>query len=63
MDIEWMRSMMTVTAFATFVGIVAWAWSARKRGDFEAAARSVLEDDEDGAGDGRSTNTKGGGNE
>ena len=46
MDIEWMRSMMTVTAFATFVGIVAWAWSSRKRNDFEVAARSVLEDDD-----------------
>lgn len=46
MDIDWMRPMMTVAAFATFVGIVAWAWSARKQSDFEAAARSVLEDDE-----------------
>lgn len=43
---EWMRSMVTVMAFATFIGIVAWAWSARKRGDFDTAARSVLADDE-----------------
>jgi cytochrome c oxidase cbb3-type subunit 4 len=46
MDIEWMRSMMTVAAFATFIGIVAWAWSARKQNDFDVAARSVLEADE-----------------
>ncbi len=46
MDMEWMRSMMTVMAFATFIGIVLWAWSSRKKGDFEWAARSVLEDDE-----------------
>jgi cytochrome c oxidase cbb3-type subunit 4 len=46
MDIEWMRSSMTVIAFATFVGIVMWAWSSRKRNDFDVAARSVLDDDE-----------------
>jgi len=28
-----------------FVGIVAWAWSARRRKDFEEAARLPLEDD------------------
>jgi cytochrome c oxidase cbb3-type subunit 4 len=46
LDVEWMRSGMTVVAFATFVGIVLWAWSSRKKGDFEYAARSVLDDDE-----------------
>jgi cytochrome c oxidase cbb3-type subunit 4 len=46
MDMALMRSMMTVAAFATFIGIVLWAWSSRKKGDFEVAARSVLEDDE-----------------
>lgn len=45
-ELEWMRSMITIIAFATFVGIVAWAWSGCKRGDFDAAARSVLVDDE-----------------
>lgn len=49
MDMEWMRSVMTVIAFATFIGIVLWAWSSRKKGDFEWAARSVLEDDETAA--------------
>jgi cytochrome c oxidase cbb3-type subunit 4 len=63
MDIEWMRSMMTVMAFATFVGIVAWAWSARKRNDFEVAARSVLEDDDFDAGDRSAMNTRGSGHE
>ena len=46
MDMEWMRSGMTVVAFVTFIGIVVWAWSSRKKGDFEFAARSVLEEDE-----------------
>ena len=41
-DMESVRSIMTVIAFATFAGIVLWAWSARKRGDFETAARSIL---------------------
>jgi cytochrome c oxidase cbb3-type subunit 4 len=43
---EWMRSGMTVIAFATFIGIVWWAWSARKKDDFAVAARSVLDEDE-----------------
>jgi cytochrome c oxidase cbb3-type subunit 4 len=45
MDIDWVRSAMTVISFATFAGIVVWAWSARKRGDFDVAARSILTDD------------------
>jgi len=40
------RSVMTVVAFSTFIGIVLWAWSTKQRGRFEAAAHSVLEDDE-----------------
>ena len=43
---EWMRSAMTVIALVTFLGIVAWAWSGRKQRDFEAAANSVLSDDD-----------------
>jgi cytochrome c oxidase cbb3-type subunit IV len=50
MELEWMRSLMTLAAFVTFIGIVAWAWSGRKRGDFEAAARSVLIEGEDEGG-------------
>ena len=42
---DWMRSFMTVVAFLTFLGIVWWAWSERKQGDFAAAARSILEED------------------
>lgn len=43
---DWMRSVMTVVAFLTFIGIVWWAWSARKQGDFELAARSILNEDD-----------------
>ena len=63
MNIEWMRSAMTVLAFATFIGIVLWAWSSRKRHDFDMAARSVLDDDEADAKGRDSMKTRGSGNE
>jgi cbb3-type cytochrome oxidase subunit 3 len=31
--------------FAVFMGIVFWAWSGRRKSDFEAAARLPLDDD------------------
>lgn len=40
------RSIVTVMAFVTFVGIVLWAWSGARRERFDAAARLPLEDDE-----------------
>jgi len=39
------HSIWTVVMLILFVGIVAWAWSARRRKDFEEAARLPLEDD------------------
>lgn len=48
MNLEWMRIVMTVAAFTTFIGIVWWAWQSSNRRNFEAAARSILgEDDAD----------------
>ena len=41
---EWIRSAMTVIALVTFLGIVAWAWSARRKPQFDAAARIPLEE-------------------
>lgn len=46
MDINDLRSLTTVLAFVTFVGIVAWAWSGRQKTAFEEAARLPLEEDE-----------------
>jgi cytochrome c oxidase cbb3-type subunit 4 len=40
------RSIVTVMAFVTFIGIVLWAWSGARRERFDAAARLPLEDDE-----------------
>lgn len=45
MDINDLRSLFTVLAFAAFVGIVWWAYSARQKHAFDEAANSVLDDD------------------
>lgn len=45
MDINDLRALMTVIAFITFVGIVLWAWSDRRKQDFAAAAQLALDDD------------------
>jgi cytochrome c oxidase cbb3-type subunit IV len=45
MDIEAIGSVMTVLSFVTFVGIVAWAWSARARPGFDRAALAPFEED------------------
>ena len=50
MDIDIFRSVLTVVSLVTFLGIVAWAWSSRRQGQFEAAARLPLDDDEYEAG-------------
>jgi len=36
---------MTVVMMTVFIGIVLWAWSGKRREDFEAAARVPLEED------------------
>jgi cytochrome c oxidase cbb3-type subunit 4 len=46
MDINTIRSVITVAALITFLGIVAWAWSSRRRADFDAAARLPLDEDD-----------------
>ena len=39
-----LRSLITVVWFATFVGLCLWAWSGRRRKDFDAAARLPFDD-------------------
>jgi cytochrome c oxidase cbb3-type subunit 4 len=41
------RGLSTVFAMLAFVGVAAWAWSRRRREDFDRAARSPLEEDVD----------------
>jgi len=46
MDINDLRALVTVASFIAFVGIVWWAYSARRKSWFDRAARSVLEEDD-----------------
>ncbi|MFV0679686.1 cbb3-type cytochrome oxidase subunit 3 [Ottowia sp.] len=45
MDINMLRSIVTVVAFIVFVGIVIWAWSRKNQSRFEEAARLPFEQD------------------
>ncbi len=45
MDVNTLRSIVTVAGLITFVGIVLWAWSRRNAADFEEAARLPFEQD------------------
>lgn len=45
MDINLLRSIVTVVAFVIFIGIVIWAWSRRNQAGFEEAARLPFEQD------------------
>lgn len=46
MDYSFFGSVMTVVMLIVFLGIVGWAFSARRRAAFEAAARVPFEEDE-----------------
>jgi len=46
MDLIDLRSLITVLAFASFIGIVLWSWSSRRKDAFSQAARIPLEDDD-----------------
>jgi len=41
------RSLITVLSFLSFIGIVWWAYSARRSADFEAAANLPFADEQD----------------
>jgi cytochrome c oxidase cbb3-type subunit IV len=45
MDINDLRSAVTVVSLLTFVGILVWALSKRNQADFEEAARLPFTDD------------------
>jgi len=46
MSIGLVQTIWTVIAFVIFVGVVIWAWSDKRKDDFEKAARMILDDDE-----------------
>lgn len=46
MDLNELRSLYTVLAFVSFVGIVLWAYSGKRKARFEEAGRlPMMEDD------------------
>jgi cytochrome c oxidase cbb3-type subunit 4 len=46
MDINLIRSLLTVAALAAFLGIVWWAYSPARKERLEQAGRSILEEQE-----------------
>lgn len=47
-DFSSFHAWWTLALLITFLGIVCWAWSAKRKQDFEEAARLPLEDDKEG---------------
>jgi cytochrome c oxidase cbb3-type subunit 4 len=43
-EVFW-QSLWTVVAFVFFVAVVIWAWSGRRKKDFDEAARMALDDE------------------
>ena len=44
MDIGTVRGLITAALFVAFVALVFWAWSSRRKADFDELARMPLED-------------------
>ena len=47
MDLNDLRSVITVASLVTFLGVVWWAYSARRKLAFDRAARSILEESDE----------------
>jgi cytochrome c oxidase cbb3-type subunit 4 len=45
MDVNTLRSIVTVVSFVCFIGIVLWAWSGRNKAAFDSAAKLPFEQD------------------
>ncbi len=45
-EVFW-QSAWTVFAFVFFVAVVFWAWSSKRKDNFDEAARMALDDDKD----------------
>jgi cytochrome c oxidase cbb3-type subunit IV len=45
LDLNDLRSIVTLISFVAFCGIAAWAWSRRNRERFDEAARLPFEED------------------
>ena len=47
MDINDFRGFLTAVLLFSFIGLCIWAWSSRRKADFNAAAALPLEEDQD----------------
>lgn len=45
MDLGTLRGLVTLALLLAFVGLVAWAWSSRRKADFDEAAQLPLRED------------------
>ena len=45
MDVNDVRIVWTVLSFIAFIGIVMWAYSGKRKGQFEAASRLAVDDE------------------
>ena len=45
MSISFVQSVWTVIAMVVFIGIVIWAYSGRRKTDFDKASRMAMEDE------------------
>lgn len=46
MDINDLRGLLTAVIVFAFIGLCLWAWSSRRKADFEASAALPLEEDQ-----------------
>ncbi len=58
MDMTLLRSLFTVLMFITFIGIVIWAWSSKRKQAFDEAANLPFADDEQADASGRRKDKK-----
>lgn len=45
MDLSFVQSIWTVVAMTVFIGVVIWAYSSRRKSEFEEASRMACDDD------------------
>ena len=45
MDINDIRGLLTAVLLFSFIGLCIWAWSSRRKADFDASAALPLEED------------------
>ncbi|MGI9245477.1 MAG: cbb3-type cytochrome oxidase subunit 3 [Steroidobacteraceae bacterium] len=55
MDVGTVRGLITLALLLAFVALVIWAWSKRRKAEFDELARMPLEDDPPGRDQGSNT--------